>query len=88
MSHGFRRMPLAAKVSVLEREVGCDEDLVSPRHVEYGAIVADGVTRFFVARGGGAANALDEFEFGQEHIPLGVGPVKYIHIYSHITKRT
>jgi hypothetical protein len=37
------------------------------------------VTRFFVDRRGGTANAPDEFEFGQEHIPLGAEPVKYIH---------
>jgi hypothetical protein len=61
-------MPQAAKMDVLQREVGGDQDFVPARHVEDGAIVADPTSRLLGVTGCGTSNSLDEFELFRGHL--------------------
>ena len=74
VADGVGGMPLAAKVNVLEREVGGDQHFVSARDVEDGAVVANAMAGFLAASGGGSPNSLDEFEFfcGHRWLQRGV----------------
>ena len=67
MSDGVGRMPFAAEVNALEREICCNEHFVSARNVEDSAVVANAAAEFGAGSRGGAADSLDEFQFGQRH---------------------
>jgi len=60
-------MPFAAEVNALEREICCNKHFVSARNVEDGAVVANAAAEFAADGGGGTADSLDKFPFGQRH---------------------
>ena len=60
MADGGGGVKVATEVSVLEGEVGGDEDLVATGRMKDGAVVADAEGDGFMAAGEGAANLLDE----------------------------
>ena len=67
VSDGVGRMPFAVEVNALEGEICCNKHFVSTRNVEDGAVVANPAAEFAAGWGGGAADSLDEFPFGQRH---------------------
>jgi hypothetical protein len=64
VSDGVGRMPFAAEVNALEREICCNEYFMSARNLEDGAVVANAAAEFGAGSGGDAADSLDEFQFG------------------------
>jgi hypothetical protein len=69
MADGGWRMKIAAKVPVLEAEVGGDEDLVSGGRTKDGAVISDTERHCLVAssvcRGKGSANLFDQRKFSE-----------------------
>jgi hypothetical protein len=65
MADGGGGVKVATEVSVLEGEVGGDEDLVATGRMKDGAVVADAEGDGFIAAAESAANLLDEGQFAQ-----------------------
>ena len=76
MPDRVRGVPRAAKVNVLEREVGGDQQLLAAGNIKDGAVVADALHELGAAARCGSPNSLDELEFFGWHLMSPVRPVQ------------
>jgi hypothetical protein len=67
VAYRVRRMPVATKVDAFKREVGGDEEFVSARDGQDGAVVTNTSRRLIAASLGEASETVDQIEFGQGH---------------------